>query len=49
MPLHPQIAKLVDTRSKSFPVLDDDDRLIGIVAREDVMRALQNSSDGRGS
>jgi CBS-domain-containing membrane protein len=48
-PLSRVISKLVDTRSKSFPVLDDDDRLIGIVAREDVMRALKNSSDGRGS
>ncbi len=48
-PLSRVISKLVDTRSKSFPVLDDDDRLIGIVAREDVMRALQKSANGSGS
>jgi predicted transcriptional regulator len=30
-------------------VLDDDDQLIGIVAREDVMRALQKSANGSGS
>lgn len=47
-PLTRIIAKLVDTRSKSFPVLDDDDRLLGIVAREDVMRALQKASGGNG-
>jgi CBS domain-containing protein len=45
-PLTRVIAKLVDTRSKSFPVLDDDDRLLGIVAREDVMRALQKATGG---
>jgi len=43
-PLTRVIAKLVDTRSKSFPVLDDDDHVIGIVAREDLMRALQKGS-----
>ena len=45
-PLTRVIAKLVDTRSKSFPVLDDEDRLIGMVAREDVMRALQKATGG---
>ena len=48
-PLTRVIAKLVDTRSKSFPVLDDDDRLVGIVAREDVMRALQRTTGGEPS
>lgn len=43
-PLTRVIAKLVDTRSKSFPVLDDDDRLVGIVAREDVMGALRRAT-----
>jgi len=45
-PLTRVIAKLVDTRSKSFPVLDDEDRLLGVVAREDVMRALQKATGG---
>lgn len=48
-PLTRVIAKLVDTRSKSFPVLDDDDRVIGVVAREDLMRALQKSTPPDGS
>ena len=43
-PLTRVIAKLVDTRSKSLAVLDDDDRVIGVVAREDIMRALQKTS-----
>jgi CBS domain-containing protein len=45
-PLTRVIGKLVDSRSKSFPVLDDDDRLIGVVAREDLMRALQKATGG---
>jgi tRNA nucleotidyltransferase (CCA-adding enzyme) len=39
------LEKMVATRNKSFPVVDPrDGRLVGVVAREDVMRALRQSS-----
>lgn len=40
---------MVDHRMKSIPVLDAGQRLAGIIAREDVMRALQRCTDGRAS
>ena len=44
-PLTRVLQKIVDTRNKSFPVVDDD-RVIGIVAREDVMLALRRAEEG---
>jgi CBS domain-containing protein len=44
-PLHRVVEKLVDTRNKSFPVVEDD-RVVGIVAREDVMVALRQGTAG---
>ncbi len=44
-PLHRVVEKLVDTRNKSFPVVDDD-RVVGVVAREDVMVALRQGTAG---
>ena len=41
-PLTRVLRKLVDTRNKSFPVVDDD-RVVGVIAREDVMRALRRA------
>ena len=38
---------MVDHRMKSIPVLDAGQRLVGIIAREDVMRALQRCTDSR--
>ena len=35
---------MVDHRMKSIPVLDADQRLAGIIAREDIMRALTEST-----
>ncbi len=35
---------MVDHRMKSIPVLDSEQRLVGIIAREDIMRALANSA-----
>ena len=35
---------MVDHRMKSIPVLDAEQRLVGIIAREDIMRALANSA-----
>src|SRR4051812_2627979 len=32
---------MVDHRLRSMPVIDSDQRLVGIISREDVMRALQ--------
>jgi CBS domain-containing protein len=32
---------IVDHRLRSMPVIDSDQRLAGIISREDVMRALQ--------
>ncbi len=44
-PLTRVLEKMVATRNKSFPVVDDG-RLVGVVAREDVMRALRAASAG---
>lgn len=37
---------MVDHRMKSLPVLDSAQRLAGIIAREDIMRALTDSARG---
>lgn len=37
---------MVDHRMKSIPVLDARQRLVGIIAREDIMRALGSSARG---
>ena len=34
---------MVDHRLRSMPVIDGDQRLVGMISREDVMRALQRS------
>jgi CBS domain-containing protein len=44
-PLTRVLQKLVDTGNKSFPVVEDD-RVVGIVAREDVMLALRRAGEG---
>jgi CBS domain-containing protein len=36
---------MVDHRIKSIPVLDSEQQLKGIIAREDVIRALTNCAD----
>jgi CBS domain-containing protein len=46
-PLTRVLRKLVDSGSKSFPVVDPEgDRLVGMVSREDVMDALRRSTQG---
>jgi CBS domain-containing protein len=45
-PLTRVLEKMVATRNKSFPVVDSHDRLVGIVAREDVMQALRRADAG---
>jgi predicted transcriptional regulator len=37
---------MIDHRIRSMPVIDKDQRLAGIISREDVMRALQRCSTG---
>jgi CBS domain-containing protein len=40
------LEKMVDSRNKSFPVVDPHgDRLVGVVAREDVMKALRRAAE----
>ena len=46
-PLTRVLTRLLKTGFKSLPVLDPDDRLVGIVAREDVMRGLRAAVSGR--
>jgi CBS domain-containing protein len=45
-PLTKTLEKLVSSRDKSFPVVEDE-RVVGIVAREDVIRALRRAADGK--
>jgi CBS domain-containing protein len=45
IPLTRVLQKLVETRNKSLPVLDGA-RLVGVVAREDVLRALRRAAAG---
>jgi CBS domain-containing protein len=41
------LEKMIATRNKSFPVVDPHgNRLVGVVAREDVMRALHRADAG---
>jgi CBS domain-containing protein len=40
------LQKMIDTRNKSFPVVDGA-RVVGVVAREDVMRALRSAAAGQ--
>jgi len=37
---------MIDHRIRSMPVIDKDQRLAGVISREDVMRALQQCSAG---
>jgi CBS domain-containing protein len=46
-PLVRVVRKLVESGAKSFPVVDRD-RVVGVVAREDVMNALRRFSAGEG-
>jgi CBS-domain-containing membrane protein len=37
---------MVDLKSRSFPVVDEKKGLVGMIAREDIMRALQEATSG---
>jgi CBS domain-containing protein len=45
MPLPRVLERMVRTRNKSFPVVEDG-KLVGIVTRDDVMRALRRAVGG---
>ena len=47
LPLTRVLQELVETRNKSFPVVDGT-RLVGVIAREDVLRALRRAAAGEG-
>jgi CBS-domain-containing membrane protein len=38
---------MVDQRIRSMPVIEGDQQLVGMISREDVMRALQRCSSGK--
>jgi CBS-domain-containing membrane protein len=45
-PLTRVLQMMVDLRSRSFPVVDQRKDLVGMIAREDIMRALQEATGG---
>ena len=45
MPLSRVLEKFEETRNKSFPVMEDDE-LIGVISREDVLKALRRAGEG---
>ncbi len=47
MPLTRVLQMMVTNRIRSFPVLDGDGKLLGMISRGDVMRALKQATDGK--
>jgi CBS domain-containing protein len=45
-PLTRVLQLMVSLRSRSFPVVGSDRRLVGMISREDVMRALKEATQG---
>ena len=45
-PLTRVLEQMIKLKARSFPVLDGDRRLVGMISREDVMRALHRATDG---
>jgi CBS domain-containing protein len=43
-PLTRVLQLMVDRRARSFPVLDRERKLVGMVSREDIMRALDEAT-----
>ena len=46
-PLTRALQLMVDLKARSFPVIDRDGTLVGIIAREDIMRALKTTVGGK--
>ena len=47
MPLTRVLSKMIETRHKSFPVVNELNRVVGIIAREDILKALRAASKGK--
>ena len=45
-PLTRVLQLMVNLRARSLPVMDPDHRLVGMISREDVMRALKVATEG---
>ena len=45
-PLTRVLEQMIKLKARSFPVLDGDRRLVGMISREDLMRALHRATDG---
>lgn len=43
-PLTRALQLMIEMRARSFPVLDETDKLVGVIAREDLMEALKDSA-----
>ena len=46
-PLTRVLQLMVDMKSRSFPVLDSMERLVGMISREDIMRALRDTTESQ--
>ena len=46
MPLTRALQRVVDMRTKSFPVIDEQGHIEGVIAREDLLRALRDATSG---
>lgn len=46
LPLTRVLMSMIELRNKAFPVADGDNTLAGIIAREDILRALQEATQG---
>lgn len=44
LPLTRVLQRMVDLRTKGFPVVDEDQRVVGVIAREDLLRALRDAT-----
>mgnify|MGYP003349094409 FL=1 len=44
VPLTRVLQLMVDHRARSFPVLDSTEKLVGMISREDIMRALRETT-----
>ncbi|MFP4648588.1 MAG: HPP family protein [Halorhodospira sp.] len=44
LPLTRVLQRMVDMRTKGFPVVDESHRVAGVIAREDLLRALRDAT-----
>ncbi len=48
LPLTRVLQRMVDMRTKGFPVVDDGHRVVGVIAREDLLGALRDATSSKG-